>query len=60
MKKMPRNLWYISWETIRDGNNRDPVLFRSMRLGNRARTYVQVHISRRRTSKSDWKLKRAD
>jgi hypothetical protein len=43
------------------GNMRtDPDLFLSMRLGATERTYVQVQMRRRITSRSDWKLNRAD
>lgn len=37
-----------------------PCLFRSTNRGATARTYVHVHIRRRMTSRSDWKLKSAD
>ena len=37
-----------------------PSLLLSMSRGATARTYVQVQMSRRMTSKRDWKLKSAD
>ena len=41
-------------------NETHPCLLLSMSRGATARMYVQVQMSRRITSRSDWKLKRAD
>ena len=50
------------WLGVRTTKNEEthPCLLLSMSRGATARMYVQVQMSRRITSRSDWKLKRAD
>ncbi len=60
LNSKPGNLYKLSGHPTARNDETNPTLFRSIRRGATARTYVHVQMKRRITRSNDWKLKSAD